>query len=137
MKRLRLYFALFFILLAVPMVILLRHTYSNLEQESFFLYRRTAEGLMATVHQRLQENLLVEEQRPYTHYHYIHVADRPVPQQEGLNLSPLASFPVQSEIPASWAISRLIRTEPSTVRSCRMGCLTVGWSSPRETSVNR
>ncbi len=99
MKRLRLYFALFFILLAVPMVILLRHTYSNLEQESFFLYRRTAEGLMATVHQRLQENLLVEEQRPYTHYRYIHVADRPVPQQEGLNLSPLASFPVQSEIP--------------------------------------
>ncbi|MCZ6768756.1 MAG: HAMP domain-containing sensor histidine kinase [Acidobacteria bacterium] len=99
MKRLRLYFALFFILLAVPIVILLRHTYNNLEQESFFLYRRTAEGLMATVHQRLQEKLLVEEQRPYTHYRYIHVADRPLPQQEGLNLSPLASFPVQSEIP--------------------------------------
>ena len=99
MKRLRLYFALFFILLAVPIVILLRHTYNNLEQESFFLYRRTAEGLMATVHQRLQEKLLVEEQRPYTHYRYIHVADRPVPQQEGLNLSPLAHFPVQSEIP--------------------------------------
>ena len=99
MKRLRLYFALFFILLAVPIVILLSHTYSNLEQESFFLYRRTAESLMATVYQRLQENLQVEEQRPYTHYRYIHVADRAVPQQEGLNLSPLADFPVQSEIP--------------------------------------
>ncbi len=99
MKRLRLYFALFFILLAVPIVILLSHTYSNLEQESFFLYRRTAESLMATVYQRLQENLLVEEQRPYTHYRYIHVAERAVPQQEGLNLSPLADFPVRSEIP--------------------------------------
>ena len=66
MKRLRWYFALFFILLAVPIVILLSHTYGNLEQESFFLYRRTAESLMATLHQRLQENLLVEEQRPYT-----------------------------------------------------------------------
>ncbi len=99
MKRLRFYFALFFILLAVPVVILLSHTYSNLEQESFFLYRRTAESLMATVYQRLQENLLVEEQRPYTHYRYIHVADRAVPQQEGLNLSPLADFPVQSGIP--------------------------------------
>jgi signal transduction histidine kinase len=99
MKRLRLYFALFFILLAVPIVILLRHTYGNLEQESFFLYRRTAESLMVTLHQRLQENLLVEEQRPYTHYRYIHVADRAVPQQEGLNLSPLADFPVRSEIP--------------------------------------
>ncbi len=99
MKRLRWYFVLFFILLAVPIVILLRHTYGNLEQESFFLYRRTAESLMATVSQRLQENLLVEEERPYTHYRYIHVADRAVPQQEGLNLSPLADFPVQSEIP--------------------------------------
>ena len=99
MKRLRLYFALFFILLSVPIVILLSHTYSNLEQESFFLYRRTAESLMATIYQRLQENLQVEEQRPYTHYRYIHVADRAVPQQEGLNLSPLADFPVQSPIP--------------------------------------
>ncbi len=42
MKRLRLYFALLFSLLAVPVVILLSHTYSNLEEESFFLYRRTA-----------------------------------------------------------------------------------------------
>jgi hypothetical protein len=99
MRKLRLYFALFFILLAVPIVILLRHTYGNLEQESFFLYRRTAESLMVTLQQRLQENLLVEEQRPYTHYRYIHVADRAVPQQEGLNLSPLADFPVRSEIP--------------------------------------
>ncbi len=49
MKRLRLYFALFFILLAVPIFILLRHTYGNLEQESFFLYRRTAESLMVTL----------------------------------------------------------------------------------------
>ena len=99
MRKLRLYFALFFILLAVPIVVLLRHTYGNLEQESFFFYRRTAESLMVTLHQRLQENLLVEEQRPYTHYRYIHVADRAVPRQEGLNLSPLADFPVQSEIP--------------------------------------
>ena len=98
MKKLRLYFALFFILVAVPIAILLKHTYTNLEQESFFFYRKTAEGVMATVHQRLQQSLQDEEQRPYTHYRYIHVADRPVPQQEGLNLSPLASFPVQSEI---------------------------------------
>ncbi|MFQ5930366.1 MAG: ATP-binding protein [Acidobacteriota bacterium] len=99
MKKLRLYFALFFILVAVPIAILLKHTYTNLAQESFFFYRKTAEGVMATVHQRLQQSLQDEEQRPYTHYRYIHVADRPVPQQEGLNLSPLAGFPVQSEIP--------------------------------------
>ena len=118
MKRLRLYFALFFILLAVPIVILLSHTYSNLEQESFFLYRRTAESLMATVYQRLQENLQVEEQRPYTHYRYIHVADRAVPQQEGLNLSPWPTFRCNHQSRASWDISRLIRTAAFTVHSC-------------------
>ena len=99
MKKLRLYFVFFFILLALPIAILLRHTYGNLEQESFFFYRKTTEGLMATVHQRLEENLADEEQRPYTHYRYVHVAERPVPQQEGLNLSPLADFPVESDIP--------------------------------------
>ena len=36
MKKLRLYFVFFFILLALPIAILLRHTYGNLEQESFF-----------------------------------------------------------------------------------------------------
>ena len=99
MTRLRLYFALFFVLLAVPVVVLLSHTYGNLEEESFFFHRQTAEAVMSTLQQQLQENLLVEEQRPYTHYRYIHVADQPVPQQEGLNLSPLAGFPVQSAIP--------------------------------------
>jgi signal transduction histidine kinase len=99
MKKLRLYFALFFVLLAIPIVVLLSHTYSNLEEESFFFYRRTAEGVMSTLHQQVEESLLDEEQRPYTHYRYIHVAEQPVPQQEGLNLSPLAGFPVQSDIP--------------------------------------
>ena len=99
MTKLRLYFALFFILLALPIAVLLRHTYSNLEEEAFYFYRKTAESLAANFRQSLQQGLLSEEQRPYTHYRYIHVADRPVPQQEGLNLSPLASFPVQSEIP--------------------------------------
>ncbi len=99
MRKLRLYFALFFVLLAIPIVVLLRHTYSNLEEESFFFYRRSAEGVVSTVHQQLEVSLVGEEQRPYTHYRYIHVADQPVPQQEGLNLSPLASFPVQSETP--------------------------------------
>ena len=99
MRKLRLYFGLFFVLLTIPIVVLLSHTYSNLEEESFFFYRRSAEGVVSAVHQQLAVSLAGEEQRPYTHYRYIHVADQPVPQQEGLNLSPLASFPVQSETP--------------------------------------
>ena len=99
MKRLRLYFVGFSILVAVPFLVLISHTYNNLEQESFFFYRQTAEGLTSALHERLGQNLRQEEQRPYTHYRYIHVADRPIPQQEGLNLSPLAGFPVRSQIP--------------------------------------
>ena len=99
MRRLRLYFAVFSVLLAVPVAVLLWRTYANLEKEAFFFYRTVAEGVVASVNEQLLQNLQREEQRPFTHYRYIHVADRPVPKQEGLNLSPLASFPVESEVP--------------------------------------
>ncbi len=98
MKKLRLYFMLFAVLLAIPIAVLLIRTYSNLEQEAFFFYRRVAEGLVSTAQRELLVSLKREEQRPYTQYRYVHVADRPVPKQEGLNLSPLAGFPVESEI---------------------------------------
>jgi len=91
---------IFSVLLAIPIAVLLLRTYINLEQEAFFFYRRVAEGLVSTASQGLLQNLKSEEQRPYTHYRYVHVAERAVPKQEGLNLSPLASFPVESGVPA-------------------------------------
>jgi signal transduction histidine kinase len=99
MRKLRLYFVLFAVLLAIPIAVLLIRTYSNLEQEAFFFYRRVAEGGVSMVSTGLLARLEREERRPYTHYRYVHVADRPVPKQEGLNLSPLAGFPVESQIP--------------------------------------
>ena len=78
---------------------LLRRTYSSLEQESFFFYRRAAESVLFNVGETLLGSLQTEENRPYTQYRYVHVADDPVPEQAGLNLSPLATFPVESEIP--------------------------------------
>ncbi len=99
MTRLRIYFVAFFLLLAIPLGLLLRRTYSSLEQESFFFYRRAAESVLLNVGETLLGNLQTEESRPYTQYRYVHVADDPVPEQAGLNLSPLATFPVESEIP--------------------------------------
>jgi hypothetical protein len=99
MKKLRLYFIFFAALLAIPIVVLLSRTYGNLQQEAFFFYRQVAEGLVSRASEELLLSLKREEQRPYTHYRYVHVAERPVPEQEGLNLSPLADFPVVSEIP--------------------------------------
>jgi len=99
MRKLRLYFGLLFLLLAVPIGILISYTYANLEEESFFFYRRGAEGVVASLQQQLSLTLADEENRPYTHYRYIYVADQPVPEQEGLNLSPLSGFPVEANIP--------------------------------------
>ncbi len=99
MTRLRVYFVTFFLLLAIPLGLLLRRTYSSLEQESFFFYRKTAESVLFNIGEALLGNLQTEESRPYTQYRYVHVADHPVPEQAGLNLSPLAAFPVQSGIP--------------------------------------
>ena len=100
MTKLRIYFVTFFLLLAIPLGLLLRRTYSGLEQESFFFYRKAAESVLFNVGEALLRSLQTEEARPYTQYRYVHVADHPVPEQAGLNLSPLAAFPVQSEIPA-------------------------------------
>ena len=99
MTKLRIYFVTFFLLLAIPLGLLLKRTYSSLEQESFFFYRRAAESVLVNVGEALLGNLQTEESRPYTQYRYVHVAEHPVPDQAGLNLSPLAAFPVQSEIP--------------------------------------
>ncbi len=99
MRRLRIYFVVFFILVAVPCSVLLVKSYSNLEDEAFIFYRRTAEGAAANLNQQLRQLLRREEERSYTQYRYVHVPDQPLPQQEGLNLSPLAAFPVQTEIP--------------------------------------
>ena len=99
MTKLRIYFVAFFLLLAIPLGLLLRRTYSSLEQESFFFYRRAAESVLFNVGETLLGSLQTEENRPYTQYRYVHVADDPVPEQAGLNLSPLATFPVESEIP--------------------------------------
>ncbi len=99
MNRLRRYFAAFLLLLAVPISLLLIRTYDNLEEGSFYFYRKIAEGLVSTLDQRLLQGLEVEQRRPYTQYRYIYVADQPLPNQTGLNLSPLAAFPVESDIP--------------------------------------
>ena len=93
MTKLRIYFVAVFLLLAIPLGLLLKRTYSSLEQESFFFYRRAAESVLLNVGEALLGNLQTEESRPYTQYRYVHVADDPLPEQAGLNLSPLATFP--------------------------------------------
>jgi len=99
MGRLRFYFLVFSVLLALPVAVLLWRTYSSLEKEAFFFYRTIAEGVIATASEQFLQSLRREEDRPFNQYRYVYVAERPVPSQEGLNLSPLASFPVESEVP--------------------------------------
>ncbi len=99
MNRLRRYFLGFLLLLAVPVSLLLVRTYDNLEEGSFNFYRALAGRLVSTLDQRLKQNLEVEQKRPYTQYRYFYVPDQPVPNRAGLNLSPLAAFPVESDIP--------------------------------------
>ena len=81
MTKLRIYFVAFFLLLSIPLGLLLERTYSSLEQESFFFYRRAAESVLLNVGEALLGNLQTEESRPYTQYRYVHVADDPVPEQ--------------------------------------------------------
>ena len=99
MTKLRIYFVAFFLLLAIPLGLLLKRTYSSLEQESFFFYRRAAESVLLNVGEALLGNLQTEESGPIRSTATFTWPIIRVPEQAGLNLSPLAAFPVQSEIP--------------------------------------
>ena len=101
MKRLRIYFLLFFLLLAIPFALLLNRSYANLNAESFLFHRRIAESVVASITRQLGQHLRIEEARSYTEYRYLHVPERSLPSLEGLNLSPLSKLPVESEIPGT------------------------------------
>ena len=101
MKRLRVYFLFFFLLLAIPYALLLNRSYANLNTESFLFHRRIAESVVASITRQLAQHLRVEEARSYTEYRYVHVPERSLPSLESLNLSPLSKLPVASEIPGT------------------------------------
>jgi two-component system phosphate regulon sensor histidine kinase PhoR len=96
-KRLRLGLGLFFLALAVPTGILIRHAYSQLKWEAFHRHQAVAEELAARIDTRLERLFAEEEARAFTDYAFLVVAGDP--SASFLQRSPLSVYPVASGIP--------------------------------------
>ncbi len=96
--RLATMLGLLFVALATPTVVLLVQTQRQIKFESFFQYRTLADELGLRIDAELQRMIAGEEARGYADYRFVVVAGDPA-TSNFLQRSPLARFPVQSEIP--------------------------------------
>ncbi len=96
--RLRLFLALLFLALAVPSVMLIRHTQAQLKWEAFHHYRVLAVELGRRIDADLRKMIDTEEARGYADYAFVVIAGDPNTSQL-LQRSPLARYPVQSALP--------------------------------------
>ncbi len=96
-RRLKLWLALFFLALAIPTGVLIRHAYGQLKWEAFHRYRVLAEEVATRIDTRLAEAMHVEEARSFADYSFLVVAGDPA--ANFLQRSPLSAYPVQSAVP--------------------------------------
>lgn len=94
--RLRLIFALFFCVLAVPTVVLVRQAFSQLELDGFRQYQLTAEALAASFDAGLRQAVLAENARSVADYGFTAAAPG---ADAAAQRSPLAIFPVIETVP--------------------------------------
>ena len=101
--RLRWTLGALFLALALPSAVLVVQTQRQLKWEAFHQHRQLAVELADRIDARLQQLVAMEESRGYADYAFLNVAGLNTatdPAIEALlQRSPLARFPVQSEIP--------------------------------------
>ena len=97
LRRLRIWLLVFFIALMIPVALLVTRAYEELQWEAFYQQRVQAEELTSRIDQHLVELISHEEQRSYTDYAFLNITGSK--QVNFLQRSPLASFPVKSDIP--------------------------------------
>lgn len=96
-NRLRFILILFFLALAIPTAILIKHAFSQLKWEAFHHYRLQAEELVSRIDLRYQEMIETESARTFTDYSFLNIAGNTKAQY--LQRSPLSAFPVNTQFP--------------------------------------
>ncbi|MET0091470.1 MAG: HAMP domain-containing sensor histidine kinase [Candidatus Thiodiazotropha sp.] len=95
--RLRRALALFFIALSLPSAILVQQAYSRLKWEAFHQHQQMAEELTDRVHETTSALIAREEARGFSDYAFLVIEGDP--GNPFIQRSPLAAYPVSSEIP--------------------------------------
>lgn len=95
--RLRRWLVAFFLAIAIPASLLIVQTFSQLKWESFHQQRGLAEELSKRIETQFSQLINTEEARPFTDYAFLNLAGDP--EANFLQLSPIARYPVATEIP--------------------------------------
>ncbi|WP_020407822.1 sensor histidine kinase [Hahella ganghwensis] len=96
--RLRLVLSLLFLALVIPSAVLIWQTQRQIKWEAFHQYRLLAEELAGRIDSELQKAIAREEAHSYADYQFLVLAGDPV-TSSFVERSPLARYPVTSEIP--------------------------------------
>ena len=96
-RRLKLALAAFFLALAIPTAMLIWHAYDQLKWEAFYRFRLQAEELTARIDANLARAMREAEARGVGDYGFLVIAGDP--SANFVERSPLARFPVESDIP--------------------------------------
>lgn len=94
MRKIHLIFVAIFVTVAIPVIILLAHSYSQLQQNAQYAYKEHAFLVLQMLNQRISDDMAIEDQRSYSEYRFIRAV--PVIGGEEITLSELANFPVRS-----------------------------------------
>src|SRR5690554_4574275 len=94
MKRIRITFFLIFVAIALPVLVLLVKSYSQVKTGVLYAYQEHAFLVLQMLNQKIYDDLSVEEQRSYSEYRFIRAV--PVIGGEEITLSKLAGFPIKS-----------------------------------------
>ena len=96
-NRLRLWLLLFFIALAIPAGLLIHQAYEELQWEAFHQHRVQAEELSNRIDTQLLALINKEEKRGFSDYAFLNITG--TAENNFLQRSPLADFPLTSDIP--------------------------------------
>ena len=90
----RLIFVAIFIVIAIPVIVLLSHSYAQLQASSLFGYKEHAFSVLQNLNKNITADLAIEDRRSYADYRFIRSV--PVFGGEEITMSELAEFPLRS-----------------------------------------
>lgn len=90
----RLIFVAIFIVIAIPVIMLLSHSYTQLQTSSLFGYKEHAFSVLQNLNKNITADLAIEDRRSYADYRFIRSV--PVFGGEEITMSELAEFPQRS-----------------------------------------
>jgi signal transduction histidine kinase len=96
--RLRLFLGLLLVAVSVPTAVLIVHTQRQIKWEAYYQYRSLADELGQRIDGQLQRLISAEEARGYADYRFLVLGGDPA-RSSYVQRSPLAEFPVRSDIP--------------------------------------